>query len=203
MTEQPPRRTYPPPPSGAHLPPGGGYRLPPPPRGYPLLPPRGYPPRPVAALSTEDYTSWIQRVGALIIDTIPVLLIYGIGFGIAFGISRITCETNSYGYRVGCSSSGEAVEIAVLVIAWLLALAYTIWNWGYRQGTTGSSLGKSLLKFKVVSERTGQPIGFGTSIVRQITHVVDGIFCYIGYLFPLWDAKRQTLADKIMNTVCL
>jgi RDD family/Bacterial protein of unknown function (DUF899) len=80
---------------------------------------------------------------------------------------------------------------------------YTIWNWGYRQGTTGSSLGKSMLKFKVVSEKTGQPIGFGMSTVRQITHVVDGLFCYIGYLFPLWDAKRQTLADKIMNTVCL
>jgi len=25
----------------------------------------------------------------------------------------------------------------------------------------------------------------------------------IGYLFPLWDAKRQTIADKIMTTVCL
>ncbi|HEX7826369.1 MAG TPA: RDD family protein, partial [Mycobacterium sp.] len=22
-------------------------------------------------------------------------------------------------------------------------------------------------------------------------------------LFPLWDAKRQTLADKIMSTVCV
>ena len=29
------------------------------------------------------------------------------------------------------------------------------------------------------------------------------LICYIGYLFPLWDAKRQTLADKIMTTVCL
>jgi len=25
----------------------------------------------------------------------------------------------------------------------------------------------------------------------------------VGYLFPLWDAKRQTFADKIMTTVCL
>jgi hypothetical protein len=25
----------------------------------------------------------------------------------------------------------------------------------------------------------------------------------VGFLFPLWDAKRQTLADKILNTVCL
>ncbi|MDQ1423726.1 MAG: hypothetical protein QOD72_1224, partial [Acidimicrobiaceae bacterium] len=32
-------------------------------------------------------------------------------------------------------------------------------------------------------------------------HVADSIICGIGYLFPLWDVKRQTLADKIMKTV--
>ena len=32
--------------------------------------------------------------------------------------------------------------------------------------------------------------------------IVDGVICYIGYLFPL-DKQRQTLADKIMTTVCL
>ncbi|MFZ0716698.1 RDD family protein, partial [Mycobacterium sp.] len=78
-----------------------------------------------------------------------------------------------------------------------------VWNYGYRQGTTGSSIGKSLLKFKVVSENTGKPIGFGLSALRQITHVVDAVILHIGYLFPLWTAKRQTLADKIMATVCL
>jgi len=33
-------------------------------------------------------------------------------------------------------------------------------------------------------------------------HIIDGLICNIGYLFPLWDAKRQTIADKIMSTVC-
>lgn len=27
--------------------------------------------------------------------------------------------------------------------------------------------------------------------------------CYLRYLFPLWDAKRQTFADKIMSAVCV
>ncbi len=31
-------------------------------------------------------------------------------------------------------------------------------------------------------------------------HVVDGLF-YVGYLWPLWDAERQTFADKIIQTV--
>jgi len=32
---------------------------------------------------------------------------------------------------------------------------------------------------------------------------VDALPCMIGYLFPLWDARRQTFSDKIMNTVVL
>jgi uncharacterized RDD family membrane protein YckC len=55
----------------------------------------------------------------------------------------------------------------------------------------------------VVSEKDGRPIGFLMSIVRQIAHLVDSLICYIGYLFPLWDRKRQTIADKIVSTVCL
>ena len=57
------------------------------------------------------------------------------------------------------------------------------------------------MSFKVVSEVTGQPIGFTTGVIRQLAHIVDSIICYIGWLFPLWDSKRQTLADKIMKTV--
>ena len=68
---------------------------------------------------------------------------------------------------------------------------------------TGSSIGKSIMKFKVVSEKTGQPIGFGLSIVRQLAHVVDAIIRYIGYLFPLGTPSDRPWRDKIMTTVCL
>jgi uncharacterized RDD family membrane protein YckC len=74
---------------------------------------------------------------------------------------------------------------------------------GYRQGTTRSSVAKSIIKVRVVSEKSGQPIGFGLSIVRQIAHNIDAAICYLGFLFPLWDAKRQTLADKMVSTFCV
>jgi uncharacterized RDD family membrane protein YckC len=90
-----------------------------------------------------------------------------------------------------------------MLLAYLIILVYSVWNWGYRQGTTGSSIGKGVMKFKVVSEKTGQPLGFGMSFARQLVHIVDAIPCYIGFLFPLWDSKRQTIADKLMTTICL
>ena len=89
----------------------------------------------------------------------------------------------------------------------MIALAYVIWNLGYRQGTTGSSIGKGIMKFKIVSEKTGQPIGFGMSVVRELIYLVFaglcGIIWLIAVLFPLWDVKRQTLVDKIISTIAL
>jgi hypothetical protein len=57
------------------------------------------------------------------------------------------------------------------------------------------------LGLKLVSESTGQPIGPGMAFARDICHILDSLACFIGWLFPLWDAKRQTFADKIISTV--
>jgi uncharacterized RDD family membrane protein YckC len=185
-----------PPPGSPPPPPGSGY--PPPPMGGAHAAYQG-----PGTLPPEAYTSWVQRVVATLIDAIPVVVIGGIGEGIAIATGNNSCVASTEGYGGACTSSFSGVGILASFLAGLLVLAYSIWNWGYRQGTTGSTIGKSALKFKVVSEATGQPIGFGMSIVRQFAHIVDGAICYIGYLFPLWDAKRQTLGDKIMSTVCI
>jgi uncharacterized RDD family membrane protein YckC len=214
MTDQPPPPTgnYPPPP-----PPPGGYPPPPPSQGGGYPPPgggyqapqaaTGYPPpaAPGPALPKEAYTPWLTRVLAWIIDFIPVFILEGIGYGLLLGTRETACMTDTSEYDLGefCATGASTLGQVSFAITWLLSIAYIVWNYGYRQGTTGSSIGKSIMKFKVVSEKTGQPIGFGLSIVRQLAHIIDSAICYIGYLFPLWDAKRQTIADKIMTTICL
>jgi uncharacterized RDD family membrane protein YckC len=142
---------------------------------------------------------------AWLIDFIPVAIVEGIGWGILMGTQQTACVTDTSPYDLGqyCSANSSTAGQLAATLAALLVLAYVIWNFGHRQGTTGSSIGKSIMKFQVVSEKTWQPIGFGLSVVRQIAHIIDGAICYIGYLFPLWDAKRQTIADKIMTTVCV
>ncbi|MCH9766518.1 MAG: RDD family protein [Actinomycetia bacterium] len=221
MTDQPPPPgNYPPPP------PPGGYPPPPPPGGYPPPPPPGggfppppqqggFPPQqggfaqqmgmPGPGLPKESYTPWTTRVLAWVLDFIPVLIVQGIAWAILVGTQETVCITDTSEYSLGefCASGASTFGQVSIIFATIVILAYVVWNFGYRQGTTGSSIGKSIMKFKVVSEKTWQPIGFGLSIVRQLAHIIDGAICYIGYLFPLWDAKRQTIADKIMNTVCL
>ncbi|WAJ44159.1 RDD family protein [Mycobacterium sp. Aquia_216] len=223
MTDQPPPSSSPEP-SGGDAPASGGYEpsssvpgasYPPPPPppvgGYPPPPPSagGYVPPPpgpaVRALPTDSYTPWITRVLALLIDYLPYAIVQGIGTGIMYATQQSSCVTDITQYDVSqyCASQPSTFGQLTHWLATLLGLAYWLWNRGYRQGTTGSSLGKTVLKIKVVSETTGQPIGFGLSVVRDLAHFVDAVICFIGFLFPLWDAKRQTIADKILTTVVL
>ena len=123
--------------------------------------------------TASQYASWIQRVGAYLIDVAPIIVL-------------------------------DVIFVRVSVIYWivtLLGLGWTIYNRWYQAGTTGQSLGKKVLNLRLVSEQTGEPIGPLMAFVRDICHIVDAIICYIGFLFPLWDSKRQTLADKIVKTV--
>ena len=210
MTDQPPPPpgNYPPPP-----PPPGNYPPPPPPHGggFPPQQAGGFPPpaAPGGALPKEAYTPWATRVLAYIIDYIPVAIIEGIGWLLLMGTRETACVTDTSEYDLGefCANGASTVGQVSIALTGLIALAYVIWNLGYRQGTTGSSIGKSIMKFKIVSEKTGQPIGFGMSVVRELIYLVFaglcGIIWLIAVLFPLWDVKRQTLVDKIVSTIAV
>lgn len=135
-------------------------------------------------------SSWFRRVLANIIDSIPAIILSGIGeyFG-----PPMDPTTGEY---------GDGGSIPIMAAFMLAALAFQLWNRWLRAGKTGQSIGKSAMGMKLVNENTGQPIGALNAFLRDIVHFLDNI-CLIGYLWPLWDAKRQTFADKIMKTVVI
>ncbi|WP_327004071.1 RDD family protein [Dactylosporangium sp. NBC_01737] len=120
-----------------------------------------------------NLATWPVRVGAYIVDLLPYIVVVMIG-------SLIGDVVYYLSFAVG--------------IAWLV---YNRWILGGQ----GQSWGKKLLGLRLIKEETGQPIGAGMAFVRDIVHFVDAIICFVGFLFPLWDAKRQTLSDKILGTV--
>ncbi|UUV34148.1 RDD family protein [Amycolatopsis roodepoortensis] len=89
----------------------------------------------------------------------------------------------------------------ISAVGYLAGFAWTVYNRWIRMGTTGQSLGKKILKIKLVRESDGQPIGPLMAFVRDLCHNLDGWVCGLGYLWPLWDEKNQTFADKILSTV--
>lgn len=91
--------------------------------------------------------------------------------------------------------------VGLMVLGGILSMVIWIWNRVVQQGRTGQSIGKAALGIVLVSARTGTPIGAGSAFLREVVHyVVDGLL-YIGYLWPLWDRRKQTLGDKVVGTV--
>ena len=189
------------PPPGGY--PQGGYA--PPPGTYGAAPP------PAAYENPERWgplAHWGLRVGASLIDSLVALL--GLVFlfvGIPFLVAGIPDREydpiiDDY-VNVGEPNSGLiALGVTLMVIGLVAEIAIQLWNRVFRHGRTGQSVGKSVFNLMLIDERTGQPIGALMAFLREILHVLDGIL-YIGYLWPLWDPKRQTFADKIVNTVVI
>jgi uncharacterized RDD family membrane protein YckC len=114
------------------------------------------------------------------------------GLGAAGSLIATASSTN------GRMSLGGALIYGLLG---LVSLGLTIYNRWILGGRTGQTWGRRTLNIRMVSEQTGQPIGAGMAFLRDLCHILDSLSCYIGWLWPLWDAKRQTFADKIMKTV--
>jgi uncharacterized RDD family membrane protein YckC len=92
--------------------------------------------------------------------------------------------------------------ILVSLIGYLAVFGWQVWL-AIQVGETGASPGMRLIGLKCIGADTGQPIGSGMGVVRWIAHFVDGLICFIGWLFPLWDAQKQTIADKMIGTLVI
>lgn len=166
----------PPPPGGSYqAPPTAGHGTAPQAGGYGAPASGGYG-APAAGGYTGapmPYAEWPKRALSALIDTVGPFLVAAIFYSINRPLGAVV---------------------------WLAALGWALYN-AYLGGQTGQSYGKKTAGTRLVLEATGQPPGGGLGIGRYFVHIVDSIPCYLGYLWPLWDSKKQTFADKILKTV--
>ncbi|MFE5810303.1 RDD family protein [Streptomyces sp. NPDC056491] len=186
----PPQYGYPQqPPQGAAPQYGYPQQTPPPPYGAYPQPGAHAPGMPgMPGTGMPPLAHWGLRVGAYLLDLLiivgPMYALIGIGAAIA---------------------SDESTE----TIAGILSMIGMIYTLGmaffqlYKEGSTGQSTGKKIVGISVHRELDGATLGFGMAFVRKLAHFLDGAACYIGYLWPLWDEKKQTFADKVCSTVVI
>ena len=147
---------------------------------------------------------WGRRVLAYLFDWFLACVVgapFLLGYWQLF--TSLETTTDIYGNETLVGSEISTTTWGLLALGGVLYFVFYVYNWCIRQGRTGYTFGKTVVGIKLVSERTGQPVGSGMSFVRQLAHFVDGLVCNIGYLWPIWDAKKQTFADKIMGTLVI
>jgi uncharacterized RDD family membrane protein YckC len=125
------------------------------------------------------YTPWIVRVGANTVDgLVAVPLLVATEFIDTPGAPRV-----------------------IAVIGGVLSMVLFGYNRWYLAGRTGQSWGRKVFGVRLVGDGTGRPVGVGRAALRDVAHVLDVAVCYLGYLLPLFVAKRQTIADMVCRTV--
>lgn len=174
-------------PAGFAAPEGGQSAVAPPVYGAPAgSPPPGYqgfaPAAPVG-----NYAEWGTRAVALLIDW---------GIGLAISLAGLVLVLIGF-------ALADALGILMVIVLVAASLAYSIWNFCVRQGTTGQTIGKEKQGIKLVRDDTGQPVGTGMAFVRYLLAGVIGGFCGIytilDYLWPLWDVDKKRLTDKMVT----
>lgn len=143
-------------------------------------------PQAAAGAVPQPLAEWADRVVAWFMD---FLLIAAAGIAVFIVVALISVISDTLG--------GLLYTLATLAfsLVWLYL--------GYLEGVRGQSPGKALQGLKVVKMADGQVLGAGMGIVRRIAHFIDGAICGLGYLLPLFDVNKQTIADKIVQTVVL
>jgi uncharacterized RDD family membrane protein YckC len=165
------------------VPPGGGQP------GYGYAPAQGDPGWAGAAAAGPPYAHWGLRVASFLIDWLIPTVAFVVLIFVGGAISAASGND---------SDAGLGIFIA---LAYLALIGFWVWNSCLRQGRTGRSVGKSVVGTALVRATDGTYVGGGLAFLRELAHVLDGLPCYLGYLWPLWDDKRQTFSDKVCGTV--
>ncbi|MCW2779206.1 MAG: hypothetical protein JWN17_2931 [Frankiales bacterium] len=190
------------PPAGYGSPPqGGGYGVPPPagygatPQGYGApagygAPPQGYgaPGGYGAAPGYGGSPSGVVGPGGEWLG--PPLASWGLRAG-GYVIDTVIAVVVSQVLAQVSTALGQVANLALLLV------------FGYLTGTKGQTPGRQLVGTKVVAISDGQVIGAGAGIGRQFAHILDALPLLLGFLWPIWDKKNQTFADKIVKSVVL
>jgi uncharacterized RDD family membrane protein YckC len=149
------------------------------------------------------------RLGAWLLDG----LLYGLVAllfvvpGVALGaLAFQDCEwreTEPNSFELSCPAGGVdggllAAGIALAIVGWLVVVFLYV----RAMGKTGQPWGARIVGVKVVDERTGNPIGFGRALGRSLfANIISANVLYLGFLWMLWDDKKQTWQDKVVNSV--
>jgi uncharacterized RDD family membrane protein YckC len=74
---------------------------------------------------------------------------------------------------------------------------------GASVGTLGYTPGRRLLRIRPITETGGVRIGVGRGVLHEVAHLLDAVLLGLGYLWPVWDERAQTFADKLVRSVVI
>jgi uncharacterized RDD family membrane protein YckC len=196
----PPSYNTPPPPS---------FGTPPSYNTYPPLAPPWQNVAPVAGVQLASFGAplarWWQRVGSMLLDVlivaVPLAIVNAI-LNSAFGTERTVKLLNGT-YVNQRTIQGPAHVVILIATTAIVGLYFSVLNGGY----SGQTIGNRAPGIAVRDATTGDAIGFKRGLlrwfVRSVLYLALVLPGLLNDLFPLWDSRNQTIADKAARSVVI
>lgn len=166
--------------------------VPPPPDPDPWSPPATPAPGgsagPPPGLAPFTYASFGERAGAALLDGLLAFAAVIVVFAAASVVGLVLGIVNDTLAGLVAGILGFAGYLGVLVVLILT-----------EAGPYGQTPGKHIVGIRVL-DTAGQTLSKGMAVGRYFAKIVSGLPCYVGYLWPLWDAEKRTFHDMIVNT---
>jgi uncharacterized RDD family membrane protein YckC len=137
------------------------------------------------------------RILAYLIDgLIPGGLVL-IGY-ILFGVFAVGgAATNSQ----GAATAGAGIGALLLLLLCAAAFAFVIYNQIFLVvKNNGQTVGKKKMKIRIVKE-DGSPMTYGDAFLRNIVGYLISSICALGFIWALFDERKQGFHDKIFKTL--
>lgn len=174
-----------------------------PPESHPgYRPPPAYPDVLGPSPTGPGLANYGQRLGGWLIDWLILLVIGAVISALthSFHYTHISTNVN------GLSSNNRSFRWGMpgVLLSALIIIAYGTLMCGSRRAQT---VGMMVTGTKAVKVSTGEPIGYAAALGRAVFEwFLAAIFLLpwvLDMLFPLWDAKNQTLHDKVSGTIVI
>lgn len=134
-----------------------------------------------------------KRITAFVIDDIVISLFFIIIFYDQFSdvFSNITVVDEA-----AIETINAFIAQNILVIFSIKLLYHTVLVW-----QSGMTLGKYLMKIKVIDLETGTIPSFQKAFLRASIRIPSEVLFYLGFLMAFFNPLKQTLHDKLSNCV--
>ena len=156
---------------------------------------------PVGDIRQNSYATWATRLAGALIDGALVYVLPWIVSLIVTSFTDVIGRTFSVPLDYTVLAMLSIRLPALILVVGTPGLVFLFIAQILMEGKTGQSVGKRLVRIRIVSIHTGQPIGIATAFARRAYRFVNVLPLGAGFLWPLWDKNRQTLADKLVDTV--
>ncbi len=137
------------------------------------------------------YAGFWRRTAAVLIDTVIFAMVM-VGVMMILGAGLDMTEMMAGGHP-------PADGVLSLLINSLLPIVLTVFFWVKFLGTPG----KLLLSCQVVDARSGASLSTGQALLRYLCYYVSALPLMLGFLWVLWDKRKQGFHDKIAKTVVI